>query len=55
MVSELIKLGILITLLMFIVPILLVVTFWCLANLASGNIFPFLLFLIVALYLIGKR
>jgi tryptophan-rich sensory protein len=55
MFSELIKLGLLITLLMFIVPILLVVTFWCLTNLASGNIFPFLLFLIISLYLIGKR
>ena len=53
--NELIKLSLLIAFLMFSLPIFLFLTFWCLSTLASGNLFPFLFCLIIALYFIGKR
>lgn len=53
--AELLKLTLLITLLLFSLPLFLYLTFWCLATLASGNLFPFLFCLILALYFIGKR
>jgi type IV secretory pathway TrbL component len=54
-VAELIKLALLIAVMIFLLPICLLATFWCLSTLASGNIFPFLLCLIIALYFIGKH
>jgi len=53
--AELVKVTLLITLLLFFLPISLWVTFWCLSTLAAGNIFPFLFCLIISLYFIGKR
>jgi hypothetical protein len=53
--TELIKVALLLTLLMFILPIFLLATFWCLSTLAAGNLFPFLFCLILALYFIGKH
>jgi hypothetical protein len=52
-VAELAKLTLLITLLIFALPIALYITFWCLATAAAGNFFPFLFCLIIALYLIS--
>ena len=53
--AELVKLTLLITLLIFALPISFYLTFWCLSTVAAGNIFPFLFCLIIALYFIGQR
>jgi len=53
--AELAKLAILLTLLVFILPILFYVVFWALGALASGNVIPFLIFLIISLWAIAGR
>ena len=52
---ELLKLSVLLVLLIFIVPILLYITFWVLGAVASGNIIPFILFLVICLWAIAGR
>jgi hypothetical protein len=54
-VTELVKLSLLLAGLMFLLPICLYATFWSLAALASGNLFPFIFCLTIALYFIGRR
>jgi hypothetical protein len=51
--AELVKLAILLALLCFILPILIYLVFWTLGALASGNVIPFLIFLIVSLWAIA--
>lgn len=53
--TELVKLSLLLAGLMFLLPICLYATFWSLAALASGNLFPFIFCLTIALYFIGRR
>lgn len=50
--AELAKLAILLTLLCFIVPILLGATFWILGAIASGNVVPFIAFIVICLWAI---
>ena len=52
---ELAKLAILLTFLIFALPILLYITFWALTAAASGNIIPFILFLVITLWAIAGR
>jgi len=53
--TELIKLAIVLTFLIFALPILLSLTFWVLTAAASGNIIPFILFLVITLWAIAGR
>jgi hypothetical protein len=53
--AELAKLALLLTLLVFILPILFYLTFWVLGALASGNVIPFILFLVISLWAISHR
>ena len=53
--AEFIRLTLLLTLLIFALPIALYITFWCLATAAAGNFFPFLFCLIISLYFISKH
>lgn len=53
--AELLKLSVLLALLIFIVPILLHLVFWVLTAAATGNIIPFIIFLVVCLYCIAGR
>lgn len=52
--TELIKLAILLTFLCFAVPILLYLTFGILAALASGNVIPFIMFIVICLWAIAR-
>jgi hypothetical protein len=53
--AELAKLAILLTLLVFLLPILFHLTFWVLAAAAGGNPLPFILFLVICLWAISNR
>jgi len=53
--ADLAKLAILLTFLIFALPILVYLTFWVLAAAASGNIIPFILFLFFSLWAISGR
>lgn len=52
---ELAKLAILLTLLVFILPIMFWAVFWVLGTLASGNVIPFIIFLVICLWAIAGR
>jgi len=53
--TELIKLAILLTFLIFAVPILLHIVFWVLTGAASGNPIPLIMFLVITLWAIAGR
>lgn len=53
--AELLKLAVILTFLVFALPILLHLTFWILTAAASGNIIPFIIFLVTVVYCISNR
>lgn len=51
---ELAKLAVMLTFLCFAVPIFLYLTFWILGALASGNVIPFIFFIVITLWAIAR-